>query len=82
MLEETEAGSGVFSSECDALFFERSASFVEAAELLFVEVGILGEGHQRALDLNGLAAGKIANEGRSVSIGHADSTNTGVNADV
>src|SRR5438132_1455803 len=34
MLEKTEAGSSVLSSKSDAFFFERSASFVEAENLL------------------------------------------------
>src|SRR5690348_10587129 len=82
MLEKTEAGSGVLFPEGDAFLFKRSAGFVEATKLLFVEVGILGERHHRALDLNGLAAGEIANEGRGVSIGHANPADAGVNANV
>src|SRR5438552_311057 len=69
MLEKTEAGSSVLSSKSDAFFFERSASFVEAVKLLFVEIEILGKSHHRSLDLDGLAAAEIANERCSVLIG-------------
>src|SRR5256885_3158505 len=82
MLEKTEAGSSVLSSKSDAFFFERSASFVEAVKLLFVEIEILGKSHHRSLDLDGLAAAEIANERCSVLIGHADAADAGVNADV
>jgi len=82
MLEKTEAGSSVLSSKSDAFFFERSASFVEAAKLLFVEIGIFGKSHHRSMNADRLAAGKIANERRGVSIGHADAADAGVDADV
>src|SRR5437879_12243758 len=82
MLEKAKAGSGVLFSEGNAFVFERGASFVEAAKLLFVKIGILGEGHHRSLDLDGLAAGEIANERCDVLIGHADTANAGVNTDV
>src|SRR5207248_7022385 len=82
MLEKTEAGSSVLSSKSDAFFFERSASFVEAAKLLFVEIGVFGKSHHRSLNADRLAAGKIANERRGVTIGHADAADAGVDADV
>src|SRR6266446_10432452 len=82
MLEKSEAGSGVLFPESDAVLFESGACFVEAAKLLFVEVGILGKGHHRALNACGLARSQIANEGRSVSIRHADAADASVNADV
>ena len=82
MLEKTETGSGVLFAEGDAFLFERGADFVEAAKLLSVEVGVLGERHHRALDLGGLAASEIANQELGVLIGHADAADAGVNADV
>src|SRR5207249_10101438 len=82
MLEKTEAGSSVLSSKSDAFFFESSASFVEAAKLLFAEIGIFGKSHHRSMNADRLAAGKIANERRAVSIGHADAADAGVDADV
>src|SRR5438552_15952835 len=82
MLEKTEAGSSVLSSKSDAFFFKKSASFVEAAKLLFVETGVFGRSHHRSLNADGLAAGKIANERRGVTIGHADAADAGVDADV
>src|SRR5437667_8444429 len=82
MLEKTEAGSSVLSSKSDAFFFERSASFVEAAKLLFVEIGIFGKSHHRSMNADRLAAGKIANERCGVTIGHADAADAGIDADV
>src|SRR5438874_9605228 len=82
MLKEAEAGGGVLFAEGDGFFFECGAGFVEAPELLFVEVGIFGEGHHGALDADGFAGGEIAHERGGLVIRHADTADAGVDADV
>ena len=82
VLEEAEAGGGVLFSKGDAFIFERRARFIEAAELLFVEVGIFGERHHGSLDADGFASGEIAHERSGLMIRHADAADAGVNTDM
>ena len=55
---------------------------MEAAELLLVEVGVFGEGHHSALNADGLAGSQITDERSCLVVGHADSADAGVNADM
>jgi len=82
MLEEAEAGGSMFFAESDAFFFERGASLVKAAELLFVEVWIFGERHHRALDADGLASSEIAHQRSGLMIRHADAADARVDTNV
>ncbi len=82
VLEEAEAGSGVLFAEDEAVFFERGAGFVEAAELLSVEIGIFGEGHHGALDVRRFAGSEIANQRSRLVVRDADTADASVDADV
>ena len=65
-----------------SFFFERGAGFGEAAELFFVEVGVLSESHHGALNLGRLAGGNVADERDGLVVRNTDPADPSVDADV